>query len=841
MLDPLSFAAVGATIQAVGSGAATEAGKQAWEALGTLTRRLLGRDVPAPSGRAEREALAGRLVAAAADDPAYARELARWLHTAPEPVRPSRTSRSSRPFRPSPAGSAASAGSVGPPPADAPTPHLLPATTRHFTDRAKVFKEIDAEADRTGFGAKSVLLYGPEGAGSTAVAAHYGEYRRTRFPDGQLYEDLRGASAATADAGRPSRVLAGFLARLGVPEEQLPATAEDRAALYRELVADRRLLVVLDHVRTAAEAQLFRTDAPGVLTLYAGHGRLSGLEARPVAVEPLSRRDSEKLLVSIVGNSATRAERSLLRAAARRYAGSPLALTAFGRRMAADPRAAGSLLEAADGPAPAGAPAGAQAGVHPDDLGDDLAGVDPVRDVTELSYRALSAPAARLYRLLSPRPWPDIDVPAAAAAVDLSEAEVRPLITELAATELLTTHDADAETGGAEGAESGQGAGHDGAHDSDRDREYGHGGEYDRVRHRFRPYAREHAEQAAAAEEGPGGCSAAVRRMTDRLLRLAVAADYRALPARWRLGPLYRPYEDIPVGPEEGRRALGVLRAESRNLVEAVRAAHAYGDHDTVLQLCEALWALLLKAGREEELLPALRIGSEVASANCPYSRMAGRMHTQLAYALGSLQRFAEAEEAQRSAAAAERAAGHKRGHATALEALGVLRLRQWRYAAAEEPLRAATAVLDGIAADEEGAGDVPRARAILAYHLARVRRGQAGQTEQAEQIGQAGQAGLAEREAALGEFAASRRLFRELTPPDRFNEAKALTGLAGTHLDSGRPDLAVGALDEALTALEPAEQAPLLHADIAHMRDRCAREVARESADETDGDTERP
>jgi len=759
VLDLLSFAAVSAAIQAFGSGAASEAGKQAWDGLGAFARRVLGREVTAPAGRGERDELTDRLLAAVRDEPALAAELAVLVRTAP--------------LRRTTAAAGSRNAAVGQP----------PATTRHFTDRQKVFKAIDAEADRTGFGARAVLLYAREGAGTTSVAVHYGAHRRRkRFPDGVLYGDLRGGSAATADAGRPGAVLGRFLAELGVPQGELPPSAEDRAALYRELVAERRLLAVVDHVRTAAEARLFHTDAPGVLTLYASHGRLPGLEARPIPVEPLSGRDSLKLAGKIAGDRATRANRSLLRRGVRRYAGSPLAITVFARQLAADPHAAAELL---DSGAPTGSPgtadvtrdpepvrpAGSEPGTEPGTDRDPAPASDAVREITELMQRELSAPAARLLRLLSLRPWPDVDGGAAAAAAELPEAEVGPLLAELAAAELLTSED-------------GQ-------------------------RYRLRPYARERAERAAAAEEGAAACSAAVRRMTARWLRLAVDADYRALPDRWRLGPLYREHRGRTVGPAEAGPALAELRAEARNLVEAVRAADAYGDPDTVVQLCESLWTLVLKDGREEELLPALRIGARTADRHVPGTRTAGRMHTQLAYALGALERFAEAEEAQRAAAEAERTAGHKRGHATALEALGVLRLRQWRYAEAAEPLHAARAVLDTIGTDEEGAADVPRARALLVYHLARVRRG------------------LGEREAALAEFAEARRLFRELTPRDRFNEAKALTGVAGTRLDAGEPALAVGPLDEALAVLEEAGGAQPLAADIAALRERCAREAA--------------
>ncbi|MFD9814779.1 tetratricopeptide repeat protein [Streptomyces sp. NPDC059080] len=709
MLDPTSMGAVSSLLSTKAMSMATEAGKRGWESLGALARRMAGREVPAPVGADERGELAAALADGAARDPEYARALGVLFRTAP---------------------ARASATAV---------PRQLPTTARFFTDRRQPLRQLDKEAGRKADGLPRVaVVYGPGGIGTSAVPVHWGSRNAHRFPDGQLYLDLRGGAAGGLDA---PAALRHFLRKLGVADADVPPAAEDRIDLYRTLVADRRLLVVLDHARSAAQVGPLLTSAPGVFTIVVARRPLAGLDAVPVPVGPLSAKDARTLLGNLTGLRWRGDDEAVLQGVLDRCGGSPYAL-----------RTAATSLALPQDPAPDGAD-----GATPPVREPAAADPDPVRAAADDAYRALPADAARLHRLLALRPWPAIGPAQAAATAEITETEAERLLDELVARGLLETRDG--------------------------------------VRHHQRPLVRQHAEALAAQEDRPAGCSAAVARVVTWALRLAVPADRAALPQRWHLGPLY---DLLPQGPyADDRAALATLDGELPTLVAAVLAAEEYGDHHSVWQLCEALWAVQLKAGRHEEVLSALRAGVRAARALAPEGdpspaaevpgaqvRVRARMHTQLALALTELgaEHFAEAEEELRHAARASRLAGHRLGQATAAETLGLLRLRQWRYAEALDLFEEADAVLVTLPEGGEGSGSVPRARALLRRHRGRALRG-LGRCDEATRW----------LEQALEFFRVE----------DAYNTARTLTDLAETRNEAGHPREALAHFEEAAGLLE--------------------------------------
>ncbi|MFC5662959.1 tetratricopeptide repeat protein [Kitasatospora misakiensis] len=702
-MDPLSLSMVTAFLGAAGAGMANEAGKRAWETVGGLAARAVGREVPAPVGQAERESVAGLLVAAAASSPEQARALAAVMGGR--------------------GGGGAAAHGV---------PRLLPASARFFTDRKGPLALLDREADRKPDGLPKVaVLHGPAGIGTSALAFHWGGREAGRFPDGTLYTDLRGGSVSTAPTA--ATVLRHFLLRLGVPVEYVPLGLEDRVDLFRSLLANRRLLVVLDHAQSAAQVEPLITAAPGVFTLVVARRPLTGLDAVTVPVGPLSDKDAKRLLADLAGRPAMATSRAALPSVLERCAGSPFALRAMAPYLTTAPFGGGD-------PAPP---------------------LPPVRAVAEEAYRRLGADAARIYRLASLRPWPSLNAAVVAATAEVPEAEAASALAELAELQLLET--------------TGDG------------------------RYRYRPAVRAHAEEAAAREDGLAGCAAAVTRAVDWYLRFAVRADYAALKERWHLGPLYAelgpgPYED------EGA-AVAALLAEAGNLVEAVLAAEEFGRFDMVCQSVEALWAVQLKAGCHDALLPALRAGARTAGRHCPGTRTAGRMHTQLAFALMELRQDEEAERELLTAADDEARAGHARGRATAVESLGLLRLRQWLFRPALECFEEAAGLLDGIGPAEDGAADVPRARALLHRHRGRALRG-LGRFDEAEQ-----------------QLTTAREFFR--ASGERYNTARVLTDLAELHLDAADQAKALPLIEEA-AALLSQENATIHLNYLAGLRAQC-------------------
>jgi tetratricopeptide (TPR) repeat protein len=670
---------------------AGEAGRAAWETAGGLVRRIVGHEVAAPSDAGQRDAVARMVVDGLRREPGLAGAFASFGRSV---------------------GGSAAGGAV---------PQLLPASVRFFTDRREVLRRLGKEASRPADGTpRVVLLHGPDGIGTSALAVHYGSVESRRFPDGRLYADLRGGSVDRPVD--PSVVLRSFLLALGVPEERIPAAVEDRAERFRAQVAGRRLLVVLDHAQSAAQVRALLTSEPGVLTVVVARRPLTGLDAVRVAVGPLADRDAVRLLTDIAGKSAVAAAKATLPALLERCGGSPYALRAAAVRLAEAP------LQALGGAAER-EPAESQVR-------------DPVGTAARDAYLRLPGDAARCFRLLAARPWPAIDAAAAGAALAIPADDAESLLDVLAAAHLL---------------------------------EVGDGGRYS-----YRPAVRRFAEQQAVREDGALACAAAAGRMVDHYLRLAVVADRAAHPKRWQLGPLYRGLRENPY--RSAGEALTAVVTELGNLVEAVRAAGELDDHDSAWQLCEALWAAQLRAGRHDEVLPALRIGVRAAQTVAPGSKIAGRMHTQLALALIERREYDEAEAELRAAAEADRAAGHWRGQATAVETLGLMRLRQWRFSEALELFDEAGRHLDAIAPGAEGSEDLPQARALLQRHRGRALRG------------------LARWDEARGRLATALTAFRE--NGDAYNTARALTDLAEVETAAGQHAAALPLIDEAIATL---------------------------------------
>lgn len=695
MVDPISLGAIAAVLGAVGSGMANEAGKWAWETAGGLVRRIAGREVGAPTTPGELDDVARLVHERVRTDPQLARSWAQFA----------------RGVRLTGA------------PADLDRP-CLPTAPRVFTDRQQALKLLDKEAVRPFEGRpRLALLHGPQGIGTSTLALHWGWRQTARFPDGQLYADL---GALTPDAA-----LGTLLRRLGLPDEEIPPAALDRADLFRRCLADRRLLLVLDHVRSATQVRPLLTSAPAAFTILVARQPFTGVDALRIPVGPLARRDATRLLTELVGKPAISAARATLPAVLDRCAGSPYALRAAAPRLTSPP-------ERQEAPA------------VPD--------ADPVHAAADDAYRALTPDAARLYRLAGLRDWPAFDAKAAARAADLDETVAAGLLEDLADALLVERTDSG--------------------------------------RYRYRPSVRAHAERKAATVDGIPACSASVARVVEGYRDLAVGAARAALPESWRV-----PTAGSPVTYPDRGAAVAALAMEAPGLVEAVHAAEEFRDRDTALLICRSLWPLQLKAGHHEMLLPALRVGARLADEQVSGTRTAGALHAQLAHTLTELRRWDEAEPEALAAARDERAAGHVRGHASAVEFLGLLRLRQWRFTEAYACFEEAYGILDGIGPDDEGAADLPRARALLERHRGRALRGLGRRTEATDRL-----------ERAL-------RFFRDIG--EAYNTARTLTDLAETFLDGGESDAALPLIDEALAALGR-ENAAYHVARLRVLRERC-------------------
>lgn len=770
MVEPIAMAALTWMLNSVGQGMAGEVGRRGAEQLGAVVARITGRHVPAPTTNAERDALARVLHEAARRDPAHARSLAAVLDLL---------------------------GTALPGPRTGHHPPPLPPGVRSFTDRKEALRLLTREATRAAHGRpRQVLVYGPEGIGTSALAVQWAREHKADFPDGALLADLRGE--APGHGCDPRVALRILLCRLGLTEEELPGSTEARSETYRRLTEDLRMVVILDHAQGHAQVRPLLTGAPGVFTIICARHPLPGLDAVPVPVGPLPDRDAMRLLKALAGKAAVAGARERLPALLSRCAGSPYALQAAAHDLCARAHASLTGWETAgpapdpQGPArtvedPAPAVEHRPVGLRPDAAtgvpqppdGPSAHGSgpasqgetmlqDPVHGLAEDAYARLPEDAARCYRLWALRPWDPLLPPAAAVIAGIPEEQAATLLADLAQRSLL---------------EPVAGGGH-----------------------RYREGVRRHAEAAAVREDGLAACARAVQRGVAHHVDVAVHAARAALPKRWPLGARYAAAD--PDRHPSTAAALTVLVAALGNLTEAARAAEEFEDWDTVLELAEASWPAQLKAGREDQVLPLLRIAARVAGVHRPETRMAGRIHAQLGLALLELSEHAAAEDALRAAAEADRDADHLRGQATAVESLGLLRLRQWRWQEAYDCFAEAGALWDRVGPGDEGFDDLTRARALLHRHSGRALRGLGDLT-----------AALAQSHTALATFRAI---------DDVYNAARTLTDIAETQLKAGAPEAALPLIDEALPLLAAEGAVPHVRY-LRTLRDQCTGDLTPE------------
>jgi transcriptional regulator with XRE-family HTH domain len=209
-------------------------------------------------------------------------------------------------------------------------PRQLPGPVRQFVGRDSELAVLTALLDRADVTSDAVLISaigGMAGVGKTALAVRWAHQVAGRFPDGQLYVNLRGYDP---DEPLPAAdVLAGFLRDLGVPGPDIPAGCDERAARFRSLLAGRRMLVVLDNAAQAEQVRLFLPGSPGCVTVVTSRDALAGLVARDGAVrldlDLLPPAGAVELLRALIG-ARVDADPAAADALAARCARLPLAL-----------------------------------------------------------------------------------------------------------------------------------------------------------------------------------------------------------------------------------------------------------------------------------------------------------------------------------------------------------------------------------------------------------------------------------------------------------------------------------------------------------------------------------
>ncbi|GAB2810080.1 AfsR/SARP family transcriptional regulator [Lentzea nigeriaca] len=470
----------------------------------------------------------------------------------------------------------------------APVPRQLPAPPRWFTGRAAEL----ARLDETLAGINTVLISaigGAGGIGKTWLALRWAHQHAERFPDGQLFVDLRGFNP-TEEPMAPESAMRGFLDALGVDSGRIPPALDAQAALFRSLVADRRMLIVLDNAATAEQVVPLLPGSPACTVLVTGRTRLVSLldrhGARHLQLDALPGAEARALLAARLGAGRVAAEPAAVDELVELCGGYPLALSITARNAVTRP---GTPL--------------AEVAAELRELG--LATLDHDTDpaaslpaVLSWSLRRLTGEQRTVFGLLGVAPGPDTTLPAVAALTGLASARARKALAALEEASLLERQP---------------------------------GGRY-AMHDLVRAYAATTAHDLPDDER-----EAALVRVMDFCLHTACAADRLLEPQR----PLVQPDPPAagvhPLPLADTAAATTWLRAERATFLATQRVAASLRRHHVVWHLAWALNTFHLRQAHRHDGIAAWRAALEAAAhlPDTPFFRTCAHRH--LGYACAQL------------------------------------------------------------------------------------------------------------------------------------------------------------------------------------------------------------
>jgi tetratricopeptide (TPR) repeat protein/transcriptional regulator with XRE-family HTH domain len=674
-------------------------------------------------------------------------------------------------------------------------PRQLPAAVAGFTGRAAELAALTGMLERAGADAPGTVVIsaigGTAGVGKTALALHWAHQAAARFPDGQLYVNLRGYDPSGTPA-TAAEVVRGFLDALALPPERIPAGQQAQASLYRSLLAGQKVLIVLDNARDEQQVRPMLPASPGSLVLVTSRSQLGGLAAvdgaRLISLDMLSHAEAVQMLTTRIGAARAAAEPATVDRIASLCACLPLGLAVAAARAVARPGFALAALadELRD-------VAGRLDALDSSDPGSS------VRAVFSWSYHQLSGEAARMFRLLGIHPGPDITVPAAASLAAIAEADARRLMRELARAHLIDEH------------APGRYAFHD-------------------LLHAYAAEQAHHTDSDADRHEATG-------RVLDHYLHTAARAACLLDPSK-ELIVLARPRPGaVPEQPADYPQAQIWFEQEHQVLLATLALAAGPGFDAHAWQLPWAISPFLRTRGYWQENAANQRKALAVATrlADTAAQALSGRL---LANALCDLGDHDEARGHYASSLTLYQRLGNRLGEARIQQHLGVLDSGQGRNADAlrhaEQALRLCQAI--GDKAGEAAAlndigwchsllGDYQQARAFCRRALALcAEAGHRGFEGFAwDSLGYA-EHHLGNRAEAAACYQRALSIAREAGA--RFQEAKNLTHLGDMHRAVGEPAQAREAWQQALAILEDIQ-----HPEAAQVRVKLASTAAPESA----------
>ncbi len=308
-------------------------------------------------------------------------------------------------------------------------PRLLPMATRHFAGRAEALGELAALADEASRANVIAVIAGTAGVGKTSLALHFAHQVAARFPDGQLYVNLRGFDPAGAPLA-PAEAVRLFLDALAVPAARIPVGLDAQSGLYRSLLAGRRVLVLLDNARDVDQVRPLLPAGSGSLVIVTSRKQLTSLVAGegalPLTLDVLGDTEAQELLARRLGPLRVADDPGAADDLIKLCAQLPLALSIAAARTASQPGLSLAALTAdlRD----------ARGRLDALDAGHSAANV---RAVMSWSYQQLDAEAARLFRLLGLHAGADISAAAAASLAGLPPDQARRGLGELTRAHLL--------------------------------------------------------------------------------------------------------------------------------------------------------------------------------------------------------------------------------------------------------------------------------------------------------------------------------------------------------------------------------------------------------------------
>ncbi|WP_262700069.1 MULTISPECIES: ATP-binding protein [Streptomyces] len=450
-------------------------------------------------------------------------------------------------------------------------PRQLPADVHGFVNRADELRQLDAILTSQSGDRLVVSIHvvaGTAGAGKTSLALHWAHQVKDRFPDGQLFVNLRGY-----DPGEPvtaDQALRRFLRALGVPADQIPQDVDDAAALYRSLLAERRVLILLDNAATVSQVRPLLPGTGTSLVVVTSRNRLAGLTvrdgARRLTLGTLPEPEAIALLCAVTSGYRPGDDEEKLTELARLCARLPLALRIAAERAASHPH------------------------MRIDDLISDLrdesalwdalsTGIDEeaeaVHSVFAWSYRALPESSARLFRLLGIHPGSEFSLHAASALCEFSLSRTRQLLDDLVGAHLLEQTAPD--------------------------------------RFQFHDLLRAFATGQAQSDEPAEQRNAALHRVLDWYLHTADAAQYWLRPSEQH-SPLAASTASVPPPVfADYDAAADWADREHTTLLRLVPAAVSAGLDTLAWQLAEVLWIARYPSAPGSDWIDPMRAGLAAA------------------------------------------------------------------------------------------------------------------------------------------------------------------------------------------------------------------------------------